>query len=309
MKEAVVYVGVDVAKGHLDVSWSQNNRRFSNDKAGHRGLLEWLGQSQGAVHLVCEASGGYEQAFVHAMQQARQRVSLIPANRVRKFGQAAGILAKTDRIDACVLSAFGAAMQPPATPACPQRQQELRELERQRRQLIQLLVQVRNQSEQLGCARPRRINISVQATLRKQINKIEAQLSQLIEQDQELATKSHKLTAIEGVGAGTAALLLAQMPELGCLNRNQVSALAGVAPYNDDSGTRTGQRFIRGGRRAVRNGLYMAALAAVRHNPVLKTFYQRLRAKGKPPKVALVAVMRKLLILLNTSLKNPQPYS
>jgi transposase len=309
MKEAVVYVGVDVAKRHLDVSWSQQSRRFGNDKAGHRALLDWLGQRQGSVHLVCEASGGYEQPFVHALQRARQPVSLVQANRVRKYAQAAGILAKTDRIDARVLSAFGAAMQPLATPPCPQRQEELRELERQRRQLIQLLVQVRNQSEQLGCASTRRINISVQNTLRKQIKKIEAQLSQLIKRDHELATKSQKLTAIEGVGAGTAALLLAQMPELGSLNRNQASALAGLAPYNDDSGTRTGQRFIRGGRRVVRNGLYMAALVAVRHNPILKSFYQRLRAKGKPPKLALVAVMRKLLILLNTSLKNPQPYS
>ena len=249
MKEAVVYVGVDVAKRHLDVSWSQRSRRFGNDKAGHRALLGWLAPSERPLHVVCEASGGYEQSLMHALQRAGQPVSLVQANRVRKYAQAAGILAKTDRIDAQVLSAFGAAMQPLPTPPCPQRQQELRELETQRRQLIQVLIQLRNQSEQLGCASTRRINTALQNTLRKQINKIEAQLSQLIKQDQELATKAHKLTAIRGVGAGTAALLLAQMPELGTLNRNQASALAGLAPYNDDSGTRIGQRFIRGGRR------------------------------------------------------------
>jgi transposase len=309
MKEAVVYVGVDVAKRHLDVSWNQKNRRFANDKEGHRALLAWLAPSQQSLHLVCEASGGYEQAFVYALQRAGRPVSLVQASRVRKFAHAAGILAKTDRIDAAVLSAFGAAMQPPASPSCPYQQQELCELETQRRQLIDVLIQLRNQSEQLGCVTTRRINKSLQNTLRKQIHKIEAQLDQLIKQDQQLAAKVRQLTAIKGVGPTTAVVLLAQMPELGSLNRNQASALAGVAPFNNDSGTHRGQRFIRGGRRVVRNALYMAALTAARHNPILKPFYQRLRTNGKPPKLALVAVMRKLLIVLNTSLKDPKSYA
>lgn len=304
MKKAVVYVGVDVAKNHLDVSWGKQSRRLPNQKVAHHTLVAELKASGQPMQVICEASGRYEQALVHALQRAGQLVSIVPANRVRKSAQAAGILAKTDRIDARVLSAFGAAMQPLATPPFPERHRDLRELETQRRQLTQLLLQLRNQSEQLSSATPRRINQSLQRTLGKQIAKIQAQLSHLIQQDQQLALKAQKLTAIKGVGVATAALLLAQMPELGSLNRNQVSALAGLAPYNDDSAKRHGQRFIRGGRRALRNGLYMAALVAIRHHPILKSFYQPLRANGKPAKLALTAVMRKLLILLNSSLKN-----
>lgn len=304
MKEAVVYIGVDVAKGHLDVDWIGQARRLPNDVAGIKSLVKWLKESGQSSHVICEASGGYERALVQTLHRHNQTVSLIQASRVRRYAQAKGILAKTDRIDATMLSDFGRSMQPqPTKSQSATTWPELREAEAQRRHLTQLLTMEKNYTAQLQSASSRRLSNALQRTLRQQIAKLEAHIAHLISADQVLATKAQALTSISAVGERTAALLLAQMPELGTLNRNQVSALAGVAPFNDDSGTRRGQRFIRGGRRSVRSGLYMAALAATRCNPILAAFYQRLRANGKPAKLALTATMRKLLIALNSSLK------
>ena len=304
MKEAVVYIGIDVAKAHLDVDRAGQARRFPNDVEGVKALRTWVKQCDGQVHVICEASGGYERRLVEALHQHNEPVSLVHAGRVRKYAQAKGILAKSDQIDATVLSGFGYSIQPAPTPPRSQSHwHELREAEAQRRHLTELLVREKNYSSQLTSTMARRVSGGVQRTLKQQIERIEAHITQLIETDQVLATKAKVLSSIKAVGPRTAALVLAQMPELGTLNRNQISALAGVAPFNDDSGTRRGQRFIRGGRRSVRNGLYMAALAATRSNPILASFYKRLRANGKPAKVALTATMRKLLIALNSSLK------
>jgi transposase len=222
---------------------------------------------------------------------------------VRQYARAAGILAKTDRIDARVLAAFGAALRPkPTAPLSPE-QKRLRELESQRRHLSQVLRAEENRLAQLQCAKLRSLGRSLINKIEKQIDAIEECISSLIAQDQTLCAKAQKLTAVTGVGARTAALLLAQMPELGQLNRRQAAALAGLAPFNHDSGSLRGKRAIFGGRRALRSGLYMAALAAARYNPILSRFYQRLRAKGKPHKLALTAVMRKLLLALNHTLK------
>jgi transposase len=228
---------------------------------------------------------------------------LVQVNRVRQYARAAGILSKTDKIDARVLSAFGAAMQPPPTRLHSAEQKRLREYEAHRRHLSALLVAEQNRLEQLGCAELRVLSRSLINKIKKQIATIDARIAGLIAQDQELCVKAQKLTSITGVGTRTAALLLAQMPELGQLNRRQVAALGGLAPFNRDSGTLRGKRTIFGGRRALRSGLYMAALAAARHNQILSNFYQRLRAKGKPHKLALTAVMRKLLLALNHVLK------
>ena len=217
---------------------------------------------------------------------------------MRQFARAAGILAKTDRIDAQVLCAFGAAMKPPIVTASNLEQRQLRELESQRRHLSHLLVMEQNRGARLGEASVQRLNRRLIKQIKKQI-----------EQSEELSSKAQKLTAKSGVGSRTAALLLAQMPELGQLNRREVAALVGVAPFNRDSGKLRGKRAIFGGRRAVRNGLYMAALVAARHNPILRAFYLRLRASGKPPKLALTATMRKLLIVLNSSLKPDLTYA
>jgi transposase len=261
------------------------------------------------VQVICESSGGYERALVQALARARVKISLVQANRVRQFARAAGILAKTDRIDAKVLCAFGKVMRPPTVTAATLEQEHLRELESQRRHLTRLLVMEQNRGARLSDALVRRLNRSLINQLKKQIERLDLLIEEHIEQSPELSAKAAKLTSISGVGARTAALLLAQLPELGELNRRQVAALVGVAPFNRDSGKMRGKRAIYGGRRPVRHGLYMAALVAARHNPILRNFYQRLRAAGKPAKLALTATMRKLLIVLNSALKPDLVYA
>jgi transposase len=303
MKEQKVYVGVDVAKASLDVAWGHESWRVTNDTAGRSALVQRLSQIAGSVQVICEASGGYERALIQALQRGGIEVSLVQATRVRQYARASGILAKTDAIDARLLSRFGEAIRPQAaTPSKPQ-QAKLRELETQRRHLSRLLVAQKNRSAQLTQSTLLKLNRGLRHQIQKQIDTIDQLIGQLIAQSQELSEKAQKLTAVTGVGPRTAALLLAQMPELGELNRREAAALAGLAPFNRDSGTARGKRAIFGGRRAVRSGLYMAALVATRHNPILADFYQRLRSAGKPPKLALTATMRKLLIVLNSVLK------
>ena len=303
MKQSVVYIGIDVAKVHLDVAWGQSVRRLPNQRSGHASLIQWIKQSTTPVQLICEASGGYEQALLESLERSQVKVTLVQAVRVRQYARAAGILAKTDKIDAKVLAAFGSAIKPQPTPPRSVEQKRLRQYEAQRRHLSRILLAEENRLAQLSCAELRTLSRSLISKIENQIETLDRRIGELIAQDQTLWEKAQKLTAISGVGARTAALLLAQMPELGQLNRRQAAALAGLAPFNHDSGSIRGKRAIFGGRRALRTGLYMAALSAARFNPILSRFYQRLRAKGKPHKLALTAVMRKLLLALNHSLK------
>jgi transposase len=308
MKKEKVYVGIDVAKAHLDVAWEQRSWRVPNAPNGHRTLVKRLEKTSAAsIHVICEASGGYERALLLALERGGIDFSLVQASRVRQYARACGLLAKTDAIDAQLLARFGQAIAPPPNKALPPGQRQLRELEDQRRHLVRLVVAEQNRRAQLSDKTLLRFNTRLTIQLRKQIAQIEALLSALIEQNKELCAKARKLTAIVGVGPRTATLLLAQMPELGELNRRQAAALAGLAPFNRDSGSLQAKRAIFGGRRAVRCGLYMAALVAARRNPILAPFYQRLRRAGKPPKLALTAIMRKLLIALNSALK-PDPF-
>lgn len=309
MKEQLVYLGVDIAKSHLDAAIGEEKRRFSNDTIGHRQLIKWVRQLSAAVQVICESSGGYERGLVRALVGARIKVSLVQANRVRQFARAAGILAKTDRIDAEVLCEFGKVMQPQTVTAATLEQEHLRELESQRRHLTHLLVMEQNRGARVSDASVQRLNRSLINQIKKQIEKLDLLIKEHIEQSPGLSAKAEKLTSIKGVGLRTAALLLAQMPELGQLNRREVAALVGVAPFNRDSGKMRGKRAIYGGRRFVRHGLYMAALVAARHNPILRNFYVRLRAAGKPAKLALTATMRKLLIVLNSALKTDLGYA
>jgi transposase len=304
MKQEKVYIGIDVAKGHLDIAWEQTCWRIPNDAGGHRELLQRLKQNSGAsIQMICEASGGYERGLLLALARDGIDFSLVQASRVRQYARACGLLAKTDSIDAQLLARFGQAIAPAPTKVLAAEHEQLRQLESQRRHLMRLLVAQQNRRAQLSNKTLLRLSSGLIAQLRKQIAQIEALLATSIEQNQELAAKARKLTSIAGVGPRTAILLLAQMPELGQLNRREAAALAGLAPFNRDSGSLQGKRTIFGGRRAVRCGLYMAALVAARHNPILAPFYQRLRRAGKPPKLALTATMRKLLIVLNSVLK------
>jgi transposase len=308
MEEEKVYLGIDVGKEVLEAALAgQPSRSLSNNKTGYEKLLQWLGSLGPEVQVICEASGGYERGLVEALQRSGVRVSLVQASRVRQFARASGLWAKTDRIDAQLLCAYGQALRPPLTRALSPEQVRLRDLEGQRRHLSHLLVMEHNRHLQLRSKELRQLSQRLLNQIKGQIAQLDKLIASLIAQSSELRSKSDKLQQVSGIGARSAALLLAQMPELGELNRGQVAALAGVAPFNRDSGKLLkGKRAIYGGRRAVRSGLYMAALVAARYNPVLREFYQRLRAAGKPPKLALTATLRKLLIALNSALK-PQP--
>ena len=309
MKEELVYLGVDIAKSYLDGAIGSEKRRFSNDTVGHRQLIGWIKRTEDTIQVICESSGGYERRLVQALARAQIKVSLVQANRVRQFARAAGILAKTDRIDAEVLCEFGRVMRPQTVTAATLEQEHLRELESQRRHLTHLLVMEQNRSARVSDGSVLKLNRSLINQIKKQVERLDLLIKQHIEQSPRLSAKAEKLTSINGVGLRTAALLMAQLPELGQLNRREVAALVGVAPFNRDSGRMRGKRAIYGGRRFVRHGLYMAALVAARHNPILRVFYQRLRAAGKPAKLALTATMRKLLIALNSTLKSDLSYA
>ena len=309
MKEELVYLGVDIAKSYLDAAIGDERRRFANERIGHRELIKWVKQLKAPVQVICESSEGYERALVQALVGAKLKVSLVQANRVRQFARAAGILAKTDRIDAEVLCEFGRRMRPQTVTAARLERERLRELESQRRHLTHLLVMEQNRGARVSDASVQRLNRRLINQIKKQIEHLDLLIKGYIDQSHELSAKAAKLTSISGVGARTAALLLAQLPELGQLNRREVAALVGVAPFNRDSGKMRDKRAIYGGRRPVRHGLYMAALVAAHHNPILRAFYLRLRAAGKPGKLAITATMRKLLIVLNSALKPDLNYT
>ena len=212
-------------------------RRLPNERSGHAALARWIKQGATPVQLICEASGGYEQALLESMAEQDIAVTLVQAVRVRQYARAAGILAKTDRIDAKVLAAFGSAMQPQPTSPLSAEQKRLRQYEAQRRHLSRTLVAEENRLAQLSCTELRTLSRSLINKIKTQIKTLDRGISDLIAQDQTLCVKAQKLTAISGVGVRTAALLLAQMPELGQLNRRQAAALAGLAPFNHDSGS------------------------------------------------------------------------
>ena len=300
----ILHVGLDVAKLSLQLHLNGRFHSLANDAKGHAQLLKLLRVHPNA-HIVCEATGGYEQPVVRVCHAAGIPVSIIEAGRVRYFARAQGQRAKTDPIDAAVLSAYGDTFTPTPTPSASPQQQQLADLSQRRRQLVQLLTNERNHAEHYPDAFRRRPSRQLGKVMEKQIAQCDEAIAALIEQDPQFAHKASRLKTIPGVGPVVAATLLAEMPELGMLNGRTAAALAGVAPYNRDGGGQKGIRRIAGGRRAARNALYMATLTAMRYDRILKEFYQRLRAAGKKPLVAMTACRRKLVILMNRLLKNP----
>ena len=301
----ILYIGLDIAKLSLVMDLAGKSHTLDNHAKGHAQLLKLL-RPHPQAHVICEATGGYEQPVVRCLQTAGVMVSVVEAGRVRHFARAQGQRAKTDPIDAAVLSAYGQACQPVASTAPSAQQQQLADLTQRRRQLVQWLTQERNHIEHYrDCFRLRQAR-QLGRLLEKQIDECEQAIVVLIGQDPVLQHKAERLQAIPGVGQVVASTMLAEMPELGKLTPQTAAALAGVAPYNQDSGPKQGFRAIGGGRRTVRCALYMATLSAVRHDRILKAFFQRLITAGKKPKVALTACMRKLVILMNRLLKNDQ---
>jgi transposase len=300
---SILHAGLDVAKLSLQLHLAGRFHSLANDAKGHAQLLKLLRGHPGA-HVICEATGGYEQPVVRALQAADIPVTIVEAGRVRYFARAQGQRAKTDPIDSAVLTHYGVTFQPAPTPALSAQQQRLADVSQRRRQLLHTRTMESNRAEHYTdplCVRQTR---QLQKALEKQIDQCDQLITALIAQDAQLAQQAARLQTIPGVGPVVAATVLAEMPELGKLNPQTAAALAGVAPYNRDSGDHTGWRHISGGRRPVRCALYMATLSAVRHDRILKEFYTRLRAAGKKPLVALTACMRKLVVLMNHLLKN-----
>ena len=303
MKEnTAVYVGVDIAKATLQVHLQGRQAELKNAPAARAKLCKEL-QSVAGAHVVCEATGGYERALVGALHKAKIPVSVVNPAQVRAAAQAQGQRAKTDRIDAAMLTDYGQRYQPKPTPQASRVQQQLVALTQWLKQLVEAQVTAKTQAEHHHDPFVSKQHQALMDYYQAQIKAVEDKLQALLEKDQVLQQRVEALDAIEGVGSRTALLVLAHMPELGQLNRQQVAALAGLAPWTRESGTMKGMRCIGGGRPEVRLALYMSALTAARCNPLLRAFYQRLIAKGKLPKVALTAVMRKLLIYMNHKLK------
>jgi transposase len=296
------YIGVDVSKHTLDLDLPSPDDQVPNTPDAIAGLLSRLPEG---AHLVCESTGGYENALVSSAIAAGVTISAVPPQRVRHLALSQGRLAKTDKIDAVLLSDYGRKQRPrPLSPPTPERAR-LRELLRARTQLLELKMLEASWGEHAPCEPLLRRQAAARAKLiDKQVEEIERQIRELAKSER-LRPVLERLQQVQGVGEVTAWTVCAEMPELGSLEEGQAAGLAGLAPHPRDSGRKTGKRFIQQGRPQVRRVLYMAALTAAIHNPVLSVFYKRLRARGKPAKVALIAVARRLIELLNLLLKNP----
>ena len=298
------FIGIDIAKAKLDVALNTDLpvETIRNNSAGHQQLLEKLPKA-GTSLVVVEATGRYERAVVLELVNAGHIVAVVNPRQVRDFAKALGILAKTDKIDARVIAKFGEVVRPRAVAETSEKQDELDELVTRRRQLVATRTSEKNRQ---GATNSKIVRKSIQKSLdhlSKDIRRIGDEIDRMVRSDDDWRNRANILKSAPGVGDVTATTLIAELPELGKLNRQQISSLVGVVPFNRDSGTMKGQRTIFGGRRAVRCVLYMAALSAMRHNHVIKAFADRLRNQSKSPKVIIVACMRKLLVILNTMIK------
>lgn len=298
------YVGIDISKSKFDVRSTESSKGvvYQYTPEGMKQFIQLLQQIQ--PKLIClEATGGLERKLVALLHKHKFPVAVVNPRQIRDFARAKNRLAKTDQIDANTIMEFAQTMNPRITEPLIQAQQKMRDFTARRGQVCKQLLQERNR---LGTAADKQVAKLINQSIRfleKQLKAIEKELKQLIDADEESRKRSKILQSVPGIAGTTAALLISELPELGSLNRKQISRLVGVAPTNRDSGTLRGKRTIGGGRVRVRNGLYMPTVTALNHNPVIRTFYKRLVKNGKPKMVSLVAAMRKLLTILNTMVK------
>jgi transposase len=303
-----IYVGIDISKDRLDVAISDGRFvQVSNDEAGRAQLREQL-SAESVKLIVMEATAGFEQAVAAELAAAGLDLRIINPRQIRHFAKAAGLLAKTDRLDAQVLVRFAQAMQLEPRAVQSEDMLALQALIGRRRQLIEMLTMEKNRLR-LARKEIKRSLMRVIRILEQQLKDTDEDLGKMLRECGVWREKVELLESVPGIARVTSVNLMATLPELGTLSRRQISSLAGVAPFNRDSGRWQGQRSIYGGRAAARSALYMAALVGSRHNPVLKAFYQRLRQAGKPGKVALTACMRKLLTIINVMLKDGRPWN
>jgi transposase len=302
------FIGIDVSKDWLDIHVLPSGQawRTSSEPLEVAALASGLAERRPAL-VVLEASGGYEVAVVAALGVHGVPLAVVNPRQVRDLARATGRLAKTDRLDAQVLADFARLVRPQPQPLTDVAQQELGQLVARRRQVLEMLLAEKNRRRLTGGRVGQRIQAHIE-WLHAQLDELDADLRDLVRSSPLWRERDDLLRGIPGVGPILSSTLLADVPELGALNRRQIAALVGVAPLNDDSGRRTGRRVIWGGRAAVRAALYMSALVGVRHNPVLRQQYERLVRAGKAKKVALIACMRKLLVICNAMLMHHQPW-
>jgi transposase len=297
-------IGVDVSKHHLD--WAVGGEgpvdRVANTPSGVRRIVGAI-RKLDAELIVVESTGGYERSLTVALSEADLPVVLVNPWRVRRFGEGLGVLAKTDPLDARVLALYGEHAQPERRPIPGPRQRQMADLVRRRRQLIAMVVAEKNRLDTASAVVRRDIQALVKV-LERRVAKIDERIDAAIAADPEKAENWERLQTTPSVGPGVARALIVELPELGALSRKQITSLVGLAPFAKDSGRKIGQRHIRAGRSGPRTALYLAAMNGARFNPVLKPMYERLIAAGKPPKVAFIALARKLLTILNAMVRD-----
>jgi transposase len=306
----VVVVGIDVAKDKVDscIRALALRQAFANTAQGHRKVVGWLRKHQ-VNKAVMEASGGYERVWARVLREAGIEVRIVDPKRVRSFALSAGRLAKNDAIDAEMIAWFAETFSAAPGQTHDAAREELQTLVKARLGLIDLRMRLASQSEHAAPGLVQKAHAHILKNLASEIAKLEAAISAKIKSTPDFAERAEIIESVPGLAETSSASLVAGMPELGQVNDKIAAALIGAAPYDDDSGKRRGERHIKGGRRWVRNAIYMPCLgAATQNNPVLKVYYQRLIAKGKEPKVALVACMRKLIIILNTMIARRQKW-
>ncbi len=302
------YVGIDVSKSILDVYIlpQKKHMQFKNDTKDIEKLALKMKSFSPAVILM-EATGGYEKAVAQCLTRRACPVTVINPRQIRDFAKALGRLAKTDQIDAETIALFAEKMQPKANVTCNENQQKLADLNARRCQLVEIITMEKNRLDKAS----KELKLSIRRVIKileKELETIRKALQALIENDEEYARKNILLQSIKGVGPAVAGSIIADLPELGQANKKQISALVGLVPYNRDSGTMRGKRVIGGGRASIRCSLFMATLTAIRYNAQIKAFYDRLCCSGKKKKVAIVACMHKLLIIMNAMIKHNEEW-
>jgi len=304
-----VFVGIDVAKDRLDVYVRPSGEAFAvaRDSEGVAALVERLAGLRPGL-IVLEATGGFETVVAGAVAAAGLPLAVVNPRQIREFARATGRLAKTDKLDAEINALFAERIQPEPRPVPDDQARALAELIARRRQVVDMMTMERNRRHMLTSKRLLKSVDRLLAVLQKELSGLEQELDDTIRGTPAWREKEELLTSVPGVGNGLARTLLADLPELGQLGRRQIASLVGVSPFNRDSGRFRGRRTTWGGRAKVRSVLYMGALVATRHNPILSVFYQRLLADGKEKKVALTAVMRKLLVILNAIVRDGTPW-
>ena len=308
VSEAGIFVGIDVSKAQLDVAVHGQASGWQNDntEAGITELVNRLNSLQPTL-IVLEATGGFERLLVAELAAAKLPVVVTNPRQVRNFARSTGKLAKTDKLDAQMLAHFAVALRPEPRPLPSEQEEQLTALLTRRRQIVDMLTVEKNRVHTVRATM--RANIEEHlAWLNEKLAKLDADIDQFVQGSALWQAKATLLKSVPGIGRVTASTLLAMLPELGALNRQEIAALVGVAPVNKDSGRKQGKRRIFGGRAAVRSVLYMAALSAKKHNPTIKKFYEHLLERGKEKKVALIACMRKLLVILNAMLRTKQAW-